>query len=212
MDVTETIQENLKNDAKLAAKMAAKGIVLIVEEFKDRDKFMASLNEIAEDKTAEKNEKMFNKTGDIEYSYANVSVEELRKEGFKTEMVDEPVLKEAMTYFDKYCREYDIKYSALKTMYKGGDGIEREGYKVFFQGRDDKLIMDIIKNAYKDWRKDQEKIKSMGEAGKDAVNMEKPSVLAKLAFFRNRVKEFVSNEASKDKTINKERQREAFDR
>lgn len=197
-DVTEQIQENLKNDAKAAAKIAAKGIMLIVSEFKNRDRFMASLEKIAK-----KNEKLFDKTGDIEYSSANVSIEELREKGYKIEIVEEPILKDNMYYFDKHCKEYGIKYSALKTTLAGKDGQEHESYRVFFQGRDEKLIMDIITKAYADWQKAQ---------AKDAVNIVKPSVLAKLAFFRDRVKESVNNEASKDKTINKERQREAFER
>ncbi len=203
-DLTEALQSDIKSGMRLAGKAAYKGLVLMVDNFSNKDSFMASLEKIARER-----ERKFEETGDIQYSYANVSVGELEEKG-RVELVDEPVLKEVMSYFDKYCREYNIKYSALKETSEGKDGEAKEGYKVFFQGKDDKLIMDVIKSAYEDWHKDQMQMKE-GESAKNVKQKSvKPSVLAKLAFFRDRVKETISNEADKDKAAkhDKVKQRE----
>ncbi|MDE6603118.1 MAG: PcfB family protein [Lachnospiraceae bacterium] len=145
------------------------------------------------------------KTGDIQYSRANVSVEELQKSG-RVESVDELMLQESMHYFDKYCREYGVKYSALKTKQLGEDGTEKEGYMIFFEGRNDKLIEDILRRAVADWRKDMAQAKEAGkDTAREAAEGAKPSVLAKLAFFRNRIKKSVDAEQDKNKGRNAER-------
>lgn len=203
--LTEQLQEDTMRKAKGAAKIMEKtmkginkGIVLILD------------NTVLSEKSIMRAlDKKLEKTGDIQYSHANVSIEELQKSG-RVERVDELVLQEAMHYFDKYCREYGVKYSTLKTKELGEeDGKEQEGYMIFFEGRNDKLIENIMKRAVADWSKDQAQIK---EAGKDAVEAAaesaKPSVLAKLAFFRNRVKESVGAEQDKSKDRNMERTRQ----
>ncbi|GFI69503.1 hypothetical protein IMSAG249_01326 [Lachnospiraceae bacterium] len=200
-DLTESLQADMKGGAKATGKTAVKGIAIIADSLADRDSFMEAVSQIV-------NEKRFQKTGDIQYSYANVTIDELTQGGRASiAPVEEPVLKEVMSYFDKYCREYNVRYSALKETVKGGDGVEREGYKVFFQGRDDKMIIEILKNACADWQKDQQKMKDMVKEGAAAKSPEKTSVLAKLAFFRNRVKETV-DQIEKSQNHDKMKQRE----
>lgn len=200
-DLTESLQADMKGGAKSAGKAAIKGIVIIADSLADRDSFMEAVSKLL-------NERKFQETGDIQYSYANLSIDELTQEGRASiEPVAEPVLKEVMSYFDKYCREYNVRYSALKETVKGDDGVEREGYKVFFQGRDDKMITEILKNACADWHKDQQKMKDMVKEGAESKTPEKTSVLAKLAFFRNRVKETV-DQTEKSQTHDKVKQRE----
>lgn len=138
-----------------------------------------------------------------------MSIDELTQGGKASiEPVEEPVLKEVMSYFDKYCREYNVRYSALKETLKGDNGVEREGYKVFFQGRDDKIITEILKSACADWQKDQKQMKDMAKEGMAAKSPARTSVLAKLAFFRNRVKETV-DQTEKSQNHDKVKQREA---
>lgn len=201
-DLTESLQADMKGGAKTAGKVATKGIVIIADSLADRDSFMEAVSKII-------NEKKFQKTGDIQYSYANVSIDELTQGGKASiEPVEEPVLKEVMSYFDKYCREYNVRYSALKETLKGDNGVEREGYKVFFQGRDDKIITEILKSACADWQKDQKQMKDMAKEGMAAKSPARTSVLAKLAFFRNRVKETV-DQTEKSQNHDKVKQREA---
>lgn len=204
--LTEQLQEDTPKRVKEAVDMTAKtakamgkGIALILE------------NTVLSEKSIMKAlDKKLEKTGDIQYSHKNVSIEELQKSG-RVERVDELMLQESMRYFDKYCREFGVKYSALKTKQLGEDGTEREGYMIFFEGRNDKLIEDIMRRAVTDWTKDQSLMKAAKEAGKDAAaaaEVAKPSVLAKLAFFRNRAKESVNAETGRNKDKNAERTRQ----
>jgi len=198
-DTPKKIKEAVDITAKTAKRMG-KGIALILE------------NTVLSEKSIMKAlDKKLEKTGDIRYSHKNVSIEELQKSG-RVERVDELMLQESMRYFDKYCREFGVKYSALKTKQLGEDGTEREGYMIFFEGRNDKLIEDIMRRAVADWTKDQSLMKAAKEAGKDtakaAAEVAKPSVLAKLAFFRNRAKESVNAETDRNKDKNAERTRQ----
>lgn len=71
---------------------------------------------------------------------------------------------------------------------------------IFFEGRNDKLVEDIMRRAVADWRKDMAQAKGAGkDAAKTAAEAGKTSVLAKLAFFRNRIKESVNMEQGKGK-------------
>ena len=191
--LTEQLNEEATRKAKDAVKMTektmkltSKGIALILNG-----------TVLSEDSIMRALDKKIEKSGDFKLSYKNVSMEELQKGG-KVEKVDELMLQESMRYFDKYCREYGVKYSALKTKEE-----EKEGYMIFFEGKNDKLMLEIMKKAVTDWTKDQEKMK---EAGIDAAQTSRPSVLAKLTFFRNRVKEFVENDKSTEQKHEKVRQ------
>lgn len=180
----ESAKQNVKDAAKVAAKgykMASKGIALILNS-----------TVLSDESIMKALDKKIEKTGDLKYSYANVSIEELQKSG-KVEKVDELLLQEAMHYFDKYCREFGVKYSALKTT-QVEDGKEKTGYMIFFESKNNKLILEIMKKAVSDWNKDQEQMKETGKDTARAAEMGKTSVLAKLAFFRNRIKESVDTE------------------
>lgn len=175
--------------SKTAAKGIRKGIVLIMD----------GAARLSEKSVMKALDRKFRKTGDIQYSSSNVSVEELQKSG-RVERVDELMLRECMGYFDKYCKEYGVKYSALKTKLPGEDGNEKEGYMIFFEGRNDKLVEDVLRRAVADWRKDMEQAKGAGKgAARAAAEAGKTSVLAKLAFFRNRIKESLNMEQGKGK-------------
>lgn len=200
--ITEQIQEDaiqkMKDSARMAAKgykVASKGIALILEN-----------TVLSEESIMKALDRKLEKTGDLKYSHANVSIAELQKSG-RVEKVEELLLQESMKYFDKYCREYRVKYSALKTTEKVDD-IVKEGYMIFFEGKNDKLILEIMKRAVADWAKDQEQLKETGKDAVRAAETGKTSVLAKLAFFRDRVKESVNEEQSQDKTKNMERTRQ----
>lgn len=188
-ELTRDASEKTAGAAKIMGKEIKKGIVLIMD----------GAGELSEKSVMKALDRKFRKTGDIQYSSSNVSVEELQKSG-RVERVDELMLQESMTYFDKYCKEYGVKYSALKTKQLGEDGNEKEGYMIFFEGRNDKLVEDIMRRAVADWRKDMAQAKGAGkDAAKTAAEAGKTSVLAKLAFFRNRIKESVNMEQGKGK-------------
>lgn len=203
--LTEQLQEDALQKTKDIAKMTAKtaktmknGVVLILNSTVLSEKAVMS----ALDKKLEK-------TGDIQYSRLNVSLEELQKSG-RVESVDELMMQESLHYFDKYCREYGVKYSALKTKLLEEDGTEQEGYMIFFEGRNDKLIESILRRAVADWTKEQEQMKEAGkDTAKTAAEGARTSVLAKLAFFRDRIKKSVDKEQSNDKDKNKERTRQS---
>ncbi len=188
-ELTKDASEKTAGAAKIAAKGIKKGIVLIMD----------GAAGLSEKSIMNALDRKFRKTGDIQYSSSNVSVEELQKSG-RVERVDELMLRECMGYFDKYCKEYGVKYSALKTKLPGEDGNEKEGYMIFFEGRNDKLVEDIMRRAVADWRKDMAQAKGAGkDAARAAAEAGKTSVLAKLAFFRNRIKESVNMEQGKGK-------------
>lgn len=195
--LTEQLQEDTKNGMKDAAKTGkktvqaiGKGIGLI---------FNATV--LSEDAIMHALDKKVEKTGDTSFSYVNVTMEELQKSG-KVERIDEPFLKEVMQYFDKYCREDGVKYSALK-MTQDTEKNAEDKFIIFFEGKNDKVIEHIIKQAIADWQKAQQNTKENGKEkntdAKKGETKERQSVLAKLAFFRNRVKESVEPEKNTQK-------------
>lgn len=200
-NLTEQLQEESKQKAKDAIKLTAKGVQAASKGIA----LILNGTVLSEAAIMSALDKKLEQTGDLKYSHANVSIEELQKSG-KVEKIDELMLQESMQYFDKYCREYGVKYSALKTT-ELVDGKEKEGYSVFFEGKNDKLILDIMKNAVSDWKKDQEQLKETGKDVARAAGMGKTSVLAKLAFFRNRIKEPVTPQQEQNKTNVPEKER-----
>ena len=142
----------------------------------------------------------FRKTGDIKFSKNNIDISELKKSGHVYQ-VEENVLQEAMKYFDKYCKERGVKYSAMKDTRGEGKPDYKPSYMVFFEGKDADLILGVLKDAYKDYAEEQQTSKDAEKSDreskekknnkrqkKDQKQPEKrESVKAKLAFFRDRV-------------------------
>lgn len=199
--LTEQLQEDSKQKMKDSVKMAVKGYGIASKGIA----LMLNGTVLSEAAIMKALNRKLEKTGDLKYSHANVSIEELQKSG-RVEKVDELLLQESMRYFDKYCREYGVKYSALKTT-EMTDGKEKEGYMIFFEGKNDKLILEIMKKAVGDWSKAQEQMKETGKDAARTADTGKTSVLAKLAFFRNRIKKSVDAEQNQSKAKSGERER-----
>ena len=152
----------------------------------------------------------FNKTGAIEYSKQNIVMEELKKSGSVTK-IEERITADVMQYFDKNCKRFGVKYNAVRD--------ERDPdnpkYIVFFNGKDDKTILEALKESYIDYaeaQKNPEQQREQKERGKESKqngkHREKESVRAKLAFFRNRVADRDKEQGDVEKHHNRsERQR-----
>ncbi len=121
----------------------------------------------------------FAATGKIQFSDQNIDIDKFQKNR-DVKMVGEAVTAEAMKYFDRHCKQYGVKYSAVLNK-------KENTYTVFFEGKHSETILKVMQEAFKDYSKEMEKSK-----GKQKEAAEKPkereSVKAKLAFFRNRVK------------------------
>lgn len=131
----------------------------------------------------------FHKTGSIKYSGQNVDMEELKKSGSVT-VANEHVTEEVMQFFDKYCKKFGVKYNAVLDERDP----ENPSYMLFFNGKNDKIILKALQEAYLDYEKSQvkreqgkEPQKEKGKKKNKRQTQEKESVRAKLAFFRNRV-------------------------
>ncbi len=141
----------------------------------------------------------FRKTSDIKFSKNNIDISELRKSGHVYQ-VEENILQEAMKYFDKHCKERGVKYSAMKDTRNK----DKPAYMVFFEGKDSDLILGVLREAYKDYAEEQQKMKEAEKSDREADEPDKrqkhnrrqkknqepekrESVKTKLAFFRDRV-------------------------
>ena len=180
-----------------------KGICLILEKGTEftTDNVMKAVKQVA-----------FNKTADIEYSSHNIDMVQLKKSGSVSTM-DENITADVMQYFDKYCKQFDVKYNAMLN--------ERDpknpSYMIFFNGKDDKIILKVLQEAYLDYGQAQEQKKN-GRDEKSNTNKKKnrhkertskkESVRAKLAFFRNRVADRDKEQGDVERNHNRsERQR-----
>lgn len=156
--------------ARPAGKGAVKGICLIVKANKLTAKtVMAAVKHC-----------LYEKTGDIGYSNRNISMRALKKSG-KVSIMPEGVTQDVMQYFDKYCKQYGIKYSAMLDQRNPGS----PQYMVFFQSDHADLIMKALQEGYKDFSRD-----ALGKSkmqGKEARSEERDSVVGKLYSFRSRV-------------------------
>lgn len=123
----------------------------------------------------------FKKTGDIKFSKQNIDIEKLRKSGHVYK-VDDSILEETMRAFDRHCKKYGIKYSAMIDKKDEGTPDYKPTYMVFFEGEDDTLIMNALAEAYAEYAK-HEKVKATAKE----IPQQRESVKAKLAFFRDRV-------------------------
>ena len=135
----------------------------------------------------------FKKTGDVKYSKNNIDIEKLRKSG-NVYKVEDSILAEAMGEFDSQCKKYGIKYSAMIDTRDEGKPDYKPSYMIFFEGKDDKLIMEALAEAYVEYEKHQkvkeiaEDVTPQREKGRQRDDPgQRESVKAKLAFFRDRV-------------------------
>ncbi len=143
----------------------------------------------------------FKATGDIKYSKQNIDIEKLRKSGHVYK-VEDNVTADVMKGFDKQCKKYGVKYSAMIDTREEGKPDYKPSYMIFFEGKDDLMIMEALTEACREYEKQQRakeagKDTSQNEKGKRQNRREKDqeqdnpkqreSVKAKLAFFRDRV-------------------------
>lgn len=129
-------------------------------------------------------------TGDIKYSKNNIDITKLRESGHVYKM-DDSITAEVMGAFDNQCKKYGIKYSAMVDTRDEGKPDYKPSYMIFFEGKDDTLIINAITQAYLDYEKHQ-KVDVRQRLGKENDQKQddpkqRESVKAKLAFFRDRV-------------------------
>lgn len=140
----------------------------------------------------------YKKTGDIKFAKQNIDIEKLRQTGHVYK-VEDNVVADVMKAFDKQCKKHGVKYSAMVDT-RGEDKPDyKPSYMVFFEGKDDTLIINALTEAYKDYAEQQKKEVEKGVPQKkkglfrgkkeqtSADPGQRESVKAKLAFFRDRV-------------------------
>lgn len=169
--------------SKPAVKGAYKGLCLVIKASKFNIRtLMAAVNHC-----------LYKKTGNIAYSNRNISIRALKKSG-KVSIVPEEVTQENMKFFDKYCKKYKIKYSAMFDKRNPGS----PQYMVFFQADNADLVMKALQEGYKDFNKAASRPGKM--QGREAKSEERDSVIGKLYSFRSRLKHNITN--SKEKVKN----------
>lgn len=162
------------------------------------------------------------RTGDIKYSKNNIDIAKLRESGHVYK-VEDNILAEAMGSFDKQCKKYGIKYSAMIDTRDEGKPDYKPSYMIFFEGKDDNLILSALAETYKDYEK-QQKAKEAWENNpqKEKTNRQRgtkqdraeedtekrESVKARLTFFRDRV---TARDAERD-AIEKQHQQDDISR
>lgn len=139
---------------------------------------------------------VYKKTGNIKYSKNNIDIEKLRKSGHVYK-VEDNILAEVMGAFNEQCKKHGIKYSAMIDTRGEGKPDYEPSYMIFFEGKDDALIINALAEAYKDYAEQQvketnnvQKEKKKKGRYRDKIQEEpekRESVKAKLAFFRDRV-------------------------
>lgn len=176
---------------KQAGGKTIKGICLILSKGTDftTDNVMKAVRDL-----------VFAKTGNLEFSSQNIDMEKLQKEG-SVSKIEDKVAEDVMHHFNKYCRKYGVRYSAMKDEREP----ENPGYMVFYNGKSADLILSALQEAYKDYmhekkqernqehnqegskedRKQEKEINKGGE--KKSPDNERESIMAKLEFFRNRI-------------------------
>ena len=97
-----------------------------------------------------------------------------------------------MKYFDKYCKKYKIKYSAMLDKRNA----ESPQYLVFFQSDSANIVMKALQEGYKDFTKAAVKDKVQG---KEAKSEERESVIGRLYSFRRRLEHIITNSTEKVK-------------
>lgn len=161
--------------ARPAGKGAVKGICLIVKASELTAKtLMAAVRHC-----------LYEKTGNIGYSNRNISMRALKKSG-RVSIMPEGVTRDVMQYFDKYCKQYGIKYSVMLDQRN-----PESQYMVFFQSDNADLIMKALQEGYKDFSKNALGKRKM--QGKEARSEERDSVVGKLYSFRSRVEHNIAD-------------------
>lgn len=157
-------------DAGKAAKVMVKGICLILGKGVPftTSHVMAAVKNVA-----------FVSTGNIQFSNRNLDINEFQKNRDIKRVGDE-VTAGVMKYFDRHCKRFGVKYSAVHNT-------KDNTYTIFFEGKHSDVILKVMQEAFKDYSKEMEKQKNKR---KDVTKEpeKRDSVKAKLAFFRNRVK------------------------
>lgn len=135
---------------------------------------------------------LYEKTGNVDYSNRNISMKALKKSG-RVSIMPEGVTQDVMKFFDRYCKKYGIKYSAMLDQRNP----ESSQYMVFFHSDNAELIMKALQEGYKDFSKASIKSKMQGKEDKSE---ERESVVGKLYSFRSRIKHSIND--TKEKVIN----------
>mgnify|MGYP002715391572 CR=1 FL=1 len=191
------VTQAVENTARLGSKTAKSGIAIII-------KAVSLTTEIV---MAATKAVLFQVEKDVKYSGQNLSISKLQKNGNVT-AVDENLTKEAMKYFDQHCRKFKINYSAMKDMRDPND----PQYILFFNGKDDKLILKAIQEAYKSYANDMTvKKKQNDQEQQSDKNKPRESIKAKLEFFRNRA-EVLKKVKEKERGNEHKKEREKKDR
>lgn len=161
--------------AKKTSKTAISGIVLILR----AEKFTAE--------TVYKGIKAAIKTGamkitgNAEHSTRNINIKELKKRDTVFD-IPESMTKEAMKYFDRGCKKYHVKYTAMKDESKS-----TPEYLVFFRNNDTHLIDYALQEGLRTYDREMKAKKVCEEKRQVKGNEKKPSVIAQLDFFRDRI-------------------------
>lgn len=133
-------------------------------------------------------EKALKETGDIKYSRRNINIKQLSQSG-TVKKIDDAITSDVMRHFDAACKQYGVKYSAMKDT----KDQQNPQYYVFYEGRSADLILHVMEQAYKEYISEQQK-------GKDIAKEKAPeSLRAKLSFFRDRVAALDRDDAAVEK-------------
>lgn len=157
------ISKQISKQAPKAIKSAEKGICLILTGGKFTTKLVMNAVRGA----------VFKATKDIKFSSKNINIGELQKSGF-VKKVDEAITADVMKCFDKSCRKYKVRYSAMKDM----QNPKKPSYIVFYEGKNADTILQAMKEAYSDYLNDRHDRQKENQ---------RDSKCAKLAFFRDGV-------------------------
>lgn len=142
----------------------------------------------------------YNRTGNVEYSNQNIDMVQLQKSGQVTK-IDEKITEDVMKHFNDQCKKYGVKYSAMKD--------ERDpknpAYMIFYNGKSADIILQVMKEAYKDYSEAQKSQSVQTKGKKILVKKEqegkRESVRAKLTFFRNRVADREEQKETLEKNV-----------
>lgn len=151
------------------AKAGIKGICLILGKgikFTEKN-VMAAVKEVA-----------FLSTKNIKYSSSNIEINKFQKNP-DVKAISEAVTADVMKHFDKHCKKCGVKYAAVHNR-------KEDTYTIFFEGKKSEIILKVMQDAFKDYATSH-KQKTKGKENDSPVKKE--SVKAKLAFFRNWVKD-----------------------
>lgn len=115
----------------------------------------------------------------VQYSASNISMKKLQKSG-KVSAIDGELSEEIMKPLDKIFRKTGVKYMAMYNK-------ETKEYLLFFSAKDTEVINACLKKAFAEWEANSK------EMSKEKESEAKESVRNKIAFFRERVKEYNEN-------------------